>query len=147
MDYLASRMVFHGDLAARNVLLADSGVVKVADFGMAKKMYYEGNYEKTGQGLMPVKWIAIESLTDRIFSSQSDDWSYGILLWELFSLGKVPYSGMEAGHLLIKTIQQGYRMEKPENAPNFFGENFEQLLVNGSERSANIQRIGSEDLQ
>ncbi|KAK4010278.1 hypothetical protein OUZ56_019424 [Daphnia magna] len=122
MDYLATKKVLHGDLAARNVLLADDGVVKVADFGMAKKMYYEGNYEKTGQGLMPVKWMAIESLTDRVFSSQSDVWSYGVLLWELFSLGKVPYPGMEAGHLLIKTIQQGYRMEKPDNAPNFFGE-------------------------
>ncbi|KAI9559290.1 hypothetical protein GHT06_016079 [Daphnia sinensis] len=122
MDYLASRKVLHGDLAARNVLLADDGVVKVADFGMAKKMYYEGNYEKSGQGLMPVKWMAIESLTDRIFSSQSDVWSFGVLLWELFSLGKLPYPGMEAGHLLIKTIQQGYRMEKPDNAPNFFGE-------------------------
>ncbi|XP_046637865.1 vascular endothelial growth factor receptor 1-like isoform X1 [Daphnia pulicaria] len=122
MDYLASRKVLHGDLAARNVLLADDGVAKVADFGMAKKMYYEGNYEKTGQGLMPVKWMAIESLTDHTFSSQSDVWSYGVLLWELFSLGKVPYPGMDVAHLLIKTIQKGYRMEKPDTAPNFFGE-------------------------
>ncbi|XP_032782722.2 vascular endothelial growth factor receptor 3 isoform X2 [Daphnia magna] len=122
MNYLSSKNVLHGDLAARNVLLADDGVVKVADFGMAKKMYYERNYEKTGQGLMPVKWMAIESLTDRIFSSQSDVWSYGVLLWELFSLGKVPYPGMDAGHLLVQVIRKGYRMERPDYAPNFFGE-------------------------
>ncbi|XP_057369653.2 vascular endothelial growth factor receptor 1-like [Daphnia carinata] len=122
MNYLSSKKVLHGDLAARNVLLADDGVVKVADFGMAKKMYYERNYEKTGQGLMPVKWMAIESLTDRIFSSQSDVWAYGVLLWELFSLGKVPYPGMDAGHLLVQAIQKGYRMEKPDYVPNFFGE-------------------------
>ncbi|XP_057368363.2 vascular endothelial growth factor receptor 1-like [Daphnia carinata] len=120
MDYLASKKVLHGDLAARNVLLADEGVVKVADFGMAKKMYYEGNYERA-EGLMPVKWMAIESLTARIFSSQSDVWSFGVLLWELFTLGEVPYPGMDVGHLLIKEIKSGYRMEKPDNAPNFFG--------------------------
>ncbi|KAI9559073.1 hypothetical protein GHT06_015862 [Daphnia sinensis] len=123
MEYLVSKQVrvLHGDLAARNVLLADDGVVKLADFGMAKKMYYEGNYERK-DGLMPVKWMAIESLTDRIFSSESDVWPYGVLLWELFTLGKVPYPGMDTGHQLIKEIQKGYRMEKPEYAPNLFGE-------------------------
>ncbi|KZS19478.1 Uncharacterized protein APZ42_014075 [Daphnia magna] len=122
MEYLASKKVLHGDLAARNVLLADDGVVKVADFGMARKMYYDVNYEKKGQGLLPVKWMAIESLTDHIFSSQSDVWSYGVLLWELFSLGKLPYPGRNAKFELIKVLQNGYRMEKPDNAPNFFGE-------------------------
>ncbi|XP_045028121.1 vascular endothelial growth factor receptor 1 isoform X2 [Daphnia magna] len=121
MDYLASKKVIHGDLAARNILLADNGVVKVSDFGMAKKMYYKSNYVKKGQYLMPVKWMAIETLTDNIFSTQSDVWSYGVLLWELFSLGEVPYPGMDVAHVLVKEIRKGYRMEKPDFAPSFFG--------------------------
>ncbi|KAK4018027.1 hypothetical protein OUZ56_000097 [Daphnia magna] len=120
MEYIASKKVLHGDLAARNVLLADHGVVKVADFGMARKMY-SNSYEIKGQGLLPVKWMAIESLADNVFSSQSDVWSYGILLWELFTLGKIPYPGMN-GHILVKDIQDGLRMEKPDYSPNFFGD-------------------------
>ncbi|EFX82654.1 hypothetical protein DAPPUDRAFT_4284, partial [Daphnia pulex] len=122
MEYLANRKVLHGDLAARNVLLADDGVVKVADFGMARKMYYNESYEKNGRGPLPVKWMAIESLTNYTFSSQSDVWSYGILLWEIFSLGKVPYPGRNAKFELVKVITKGYRMEKPDNAPTLFGE-------------------------
>ncbi|XP_046637844.1 vascular endothelial growth factor receptor 1-like isoform X2 [Daphnia pulicaria] len=121
MDYLASKKVLHGDLAARNVLLADDGVAKVADFGMARKMYYEGNYQQTGQKLMPIKWMAIESLTDRIFSTQSDVWSYGVLLWEIFTLGKVPYPGLE-GNTLVRQLEIGYRMDKPDYAPTCMGE-------------------------
>lgn len=120
MEYIASKKILHGDLAARNVLLADHGIVKVADFGMARQMQ-NYNYHMKGQGLLPIKWMAIESLTDHVFSSQSDVWSYGVVLWELFALGKIPYPGMN-GFILVKDIQDGLRMEKPEYAPNFVGE-------------------------
>ncbi|XP_046654208.1 vascular endothelial growth factor receptor 1-like [Daphnia pulicaria] len=125
MEFLASKKVLHGDLAARNVLLADQGVVKVADFGMARQMK-DYDYEKKGEELLPVKWMAIESLMDKIFSSQSDVWSYGILLWEIFSLGQDPYPGMENGWALVKEIQNGYRMKKPEYSPVFF----DQIMKN-----------------
>ncbi|EFX62774.1 hypothetical protein DAPPUDRAFT_336448, partial [Daphnia pulex] len=110
--------VLHGDSAARNVLLVDHEIVKVADFGMAKQIK-DCQYEKK-------KEMAIESLTDYIFSSQSDVWSYGILLWEIFSLGEIPYPGMN-GRILMEDIQNGYRMTPPEYSPNFFGENWHTL--------------------
>lgn len=118
MDYLARRRILHGDLAARNVLLADNNIVKIADFGLAREVYRSGNYKKKGEGPLPVKWMAIESIVDRVFSTQSDVWSFGIVLWELFSLGKTPYPGMEADEQFFIRLRQGYRMDKPKYAPN-----------------------------
>jgi len=78
------------------------------------------------QGLLPVKWMAIESLTDWVFSSQSDVWSFGVVLWEMFSLAKVPYSGLQFDDSFIRRLQNGYRMSKPELMPQDIG----QLMAN-----------------
>ncbi|KZC11866.1 Vascular endothelial growth factor receptor kdr-like [Dufourea novaeangliae] len=104
--------VLHGDLAARNILLAENNVVKICDFGLAKNMYKYGNYEKKGDGRLPIKWMAIESIRDGIFSTQSDIWSFGIVLWEFFTLAETPYPGMETEEQYQKLIE-GYRMEQP----------------------------------
>ncbi|XP_044737369.1 vascular endothelial growth factor receptor kdr-like isoform X2 [Chrysoperla carnea] len=114
MDYLVSRNVLHGDLAARNVLLADNNIVKICDFGLAKSMYKDANYVKKKNSPLPIKWMALESIRDRIFSVRSDVWSYGIVLWELFSLGQTPYPGMKVDETFYHKLEDGYRLSKPE---------------------------------
>ncbi|KAJ6224976.1 hypothetical protein RDWZM_003521 [Blomia tropicalis] len=114
MEYLTSRKLIHRDLAARNVLLATNNVVKICDFGLAKDVYKYDNYVKKDDGPLPIKWMAIESISDKIFTSKSDVWSFGILLWEIFTLGKNPYPGVEIDERFFKRLKAGYRMEKPE---------------------------------
>ena len=111
--------ILHGDLAARNILLSADNVVKICDFGLAKvrhacpvrasltcpqDIYKTNNYQKKSDGPLPVKWLAIECIRDRVFSTQSDVWAFGIVLWELFSLGKTPYPGLEAGDRCCKPL-------------------------------------------
>ncbi|XP_026747230.1 vascular endothelial growth factor receptor 1 isoform X3 [Trichoplusia ni] len=112
MEYLASRKVLHGDLAARNVLLAEDNIVKICDFGLARSIYKNDEYQKKENSLLPVKWLAIECMTDRIFSTQSDVWSFGIVLWELFSLAKTPYPNVGPASLL-QWLSEGNRLAKP----------------------------------
>ncbi|XP_058451061.1 vascular endothelial growth factor receptor 1 isoform X2 [Malaya genurostris] len=116
MEYLASRKVLHGDLAARNILLCDDNVVKICDFGLARSMYKSDNYKKKGDAPLPFKWLALESISDNIFGTYSDVWAYGIVLWEFFSLAKVPYPGMEPNQELYNKLRDGYRMDKPQYA-------------------------------
>ncbi|XP_055305922.1 neuroglian-like isoform X2 [Sitodiplosis mosellana] len=116
MHYLATRKVLHGDLAARNILLCENNVVKICDFGLARSIYKTGNYLIKTERLLPYKWLAPESIGDHVFSTHSDVWSFGIVLWELFSLGAVPYPGLIAGAALFKMLIEGYRMERPDFA-------------------------------
>lgn len=115
MEYLSRRKVLHGDLAARNILLAENNVVKICDFGLAKTMYKNNNYQKKGKDPVPIKWMAIESIRDRLFSTQSDVWSFGIVLWEFFTLAETPYPGMQP-EIQYQRLIQGYRLEQPKYA-------------------------------
>ncbi|GIY37238.1 hypothetical protein CDAR_109862 [Caerostris darwini] len=117
MEYLASKKLIHRDLAARNVLLADDKIVKICDFGLAKDCYKYENYVKKGDGPLPIKWMAIESIRDHVFTIKSDVWSFGILMWEFFTLGSNPYPGVEIDEEFYKRLNVGYRMEKPDYCP------------------------------
>ncbi|XP_065684796.1 fibroblast growth factor receptor 3 isoform X1 [Hydra vulgaris] len=116
MDFLQSRKCVHRDLAARNVLVGPDYVMKVADFGLARDIYKNEFYLKETTGLLPVKWMAPESLFDKIYTSNSDVWSYGILLWEVYTLGGSPYPGLPTEEL-FSFLEDGRRMDCPEICP------------------------------
>ncbi|EDV93872.1 tyrosine kinase receptor Cad96Ca [Drosophila grimshawi] len=114
MDYLTSRGIIHRDLAARNILITEDHTCKVADFGFARDIITSKIYERKSEGKLPIRWMATESLYDNIFSVKSDIWSFGILMWEIVTLGSTPYPGISAADVMRK-VRDGYRLEKPEH--------------------------------
>lgn len=136
MHYLSTRGVLHGDLAARNVLLCRDRVIKICDFGLSRWMRPEEDYKKESnvceqaagrfyilyinmvflvQGLLPIKWLALESITHKTFNTSTDVWSFGVFMWELFSLISVPYPDIPTDDLL-RRLEMGYRMPQPKYA-------------------------------
>ncbi|KAK2725742.1 hypothetical protein QYM36_000287 [Artemia franciscana] len=116
MEYLSSKGIVHRDLAARNVLIEDdTKICKVADFGFARDLEDNRIYEKkSADGRLPIRWLAPESLYDNIYTSKSDVWSFGVLLWEIVTLGSTPYPGLAAGEVMNR-VRDGYRLEKPDH--------------------------------
>ncbi|KAM4603403.1 KIT proto-oncogene, receptor tyrosine kinase b isoform 2-T2 [Polymixia lowei] len=117
MEYITSKNCIHRDLAARNILLTRGRVAKICDFGLARDITTDANYVLRGNARLPVKWMSPESIFDCVYTYESDVWSYGILLWEIFSLGNSPYPGMQVGSTFYRMIQEGHRMSRPEMAP------------------------------
>lgn len=110
MAYLSGRGIVHRDLAARNILVGDDKVLKISDFGLSR----EGIYVKRSTGKIPLRWLSIEAMRDRIYSTESDIWAFGIVLWEICTLGGFPYPTINDRDLL-EFLLEGERMEKPTN--------------------------------
>ncbi|KAL0274572.1 UNVERIFIED_CONTAM: hypothetical protein PYX00_002674 [Menopon gallinae] len=114
MAYLTEMKLVHRDLAARNVLVAEGLICKISDFGLTRDIYEDDTYLKRSKGRVPVKWMALESLSDHLYTTKSDVWSYGIVLWELVTTGASPYPGIAVQNL-FHLLKSGYRMERPPN--------------------------------
>ncbi|XP_052862594.1 tyrosine-protein kinase Abl [Anopheles cruzii] len=115
MSYLESRNFIHRDLAARNCLVGDNNLVKVADFGLARLMR-DDTYTAHAGAKFPIKWTAPEGLAYNKFSTKSDVWAFGVLLWEIATYGMSPYPGIDLTDVFHK-LESGYRMERPPGCP------------------------------
>ena len=115
MAYLETQHYIHRDLAARNVLVGEGNIVKIADFGLAR-LINDDEYCAREGAKFPIKWTAPEAALYSRFTIKSDVWSFGVLLVELVTHGRIPYPGMTNGEVLAK-VEQGYRMPIPPGCP------------------------------
>lgn len=120
MTFMEAHKFVHRDLAARNCMIGEDLTIKVGDFGMARDIYETDYYRKTDQELLPVRWMAPESLRDGEFSSLSDVWSYGVVLWEIVSKAEQPYQGLSNDQVLQQVIA-GTTLVEPASCPGPLG--------------------------
>ncbi|KAG9352767.1 hypothetical protein JZ751_017343 [Albula glossodonta] len=117
MKYLADLGYIHRDLAARNILVNSNLVCKVSDFGLSRVLEDDPDaaYTTSG-GKIPIRWTAPEAIAYRKFSSASDVWSYGVVMWEVMSYGERPYWNL-TNRDVIKSVEEGYRLPAPMGCP------------------------------
>ncbi|EDS26736.1 basic fibroblast growth factor receptor 1 [Culex quinquefasciatus] len=113
MEHLESINVIHRDLAARNILIGEGHIMKISDFGLALS-----SYSLISRGKLPMRWMAPESLEYRLFSSKSDVWSYGVLCWEIMTLGGSPLQFLNTWVSVLEHLQQGNRLKQPPECPD-----------------------------
>uniref|UniRef100_A0A915I7T5 receptor protein-tyrosine kinase n=1 Tax=Romanomermis culicivorax TaxID=13658 RepID=A0A915I7T5_ROMCU len=117
MAYLEAHKFTHRDLAARNCMVAVDGTCKIGDFGMARDIHYRNYYRPCGRRMMPVRWMSPEALKDATFSSKSDVWAFGVVLWEITTLGRQPYPGLSNEEVINYVVDQRQTLKIPENTP------------------------------
>lgn len=116
MEYLSGHHYVHRDLAARNCLVGDHMTVKISDFGLSRDIYASDYYRIQSKSLLPVRWMPPESILFGKFTSESDVWSFGVVLWEVFSYGHQPYYGY-SNQEVIEMIRSRQILRCPEDCP------------------------------
>ncbi|XP_077201400.1 muscle, skeletal receptor tyrosine-protein kinase [Paroedura picta] len=116
MAYLSERKFVHRDLATRNCLVGENMVVKIADFGLSRNMYSADYYKANENDAIPIRWMPPESIFYNRYTTESDVWAYGVVLWEIFSFGMQPYYGM-AHEEVIYYVRDGNILSCPDNCP------------------------------
>uniref|UniRef100_A0A8C0J727 receptor protein-tyrosine kinase n=1 Tax=Chelonoidis abingdonii TaxID=106734 RepID=A0A8C0J727_CHEAB len=116
MAYLSERKFVHRDLATRNCLVGENRVVKIADFGLSRNIYSADYYKANENDAIPIRWMPPESIFYNRYTTESDVWAYGVVLWEIFSYGMQPYYGM-AHEEVIYYVRDGNVLSCPDNCP------------------------------
>jgi hypothetical protein len=129
MTYIASQNMIHRDLAARNCMIDHQGIIKVSDFGLSKNLYEKAYFrQESFEGIkLPIKWMAVESITDKIFTEKTDVWSFGVTCWEIFNGGIEPFGGINFMSI-SNLLEQGQRLNKPTNCACSLN-TYENLMV------------------
>uniref|UniRef100_A0A3P8SB11 Tyrosine-protein kinase receptor n=1 Tax=Amphiprion percula TaxID=161767 RepID=A0A3P8SB11_AMPPE len=141
MVYLASQHFVHRDLATRNCLVGNGLLVKIGDFGMSRDIYSSDYYRVGGHTMLPIRWMPPESIMYRKFSTESDVWSFGVILWEIFTYGKQPWFQL-GNNEVIECITQGRVLERPRICPK---EVYDVML--GCWQREPQQRLNIKDIQ
>jgi serine/threonine protein kinase len=113
MQYVASKNLIHRNLAARNILLCQNNVAKISDFGLCCTGDDSFIYQASLTKKLPIKWLSIEALTEHIFSEKSDVWSFGVLIYEVYTFGQIPYPTM-SNEEMVEFLKSGQRLECPD---------------------------------
>nr|XP_015199217.1 PREDICTED: NT-3 growth factor receptor isoform X2 [Lepisosteus oculatus] len=141
MAYLASQHFVHRDLATRNCLVGNNLLVKIGDFGMSRDIYSTDYYRVGGHTMLPIRWMPPESIMYRKFTTDSDVWSFGVILWEIFTFGKQPWFQL-SNNEVIECITQGRVLERPRVCPK---EVYDIML--GCWQREPQQRLNVKDIQ
>ncbi|KAM8763319.1 NT-3 growth factor receptor isoform 1-T1 [Acanthopagrus schlegelii] len=141
MVYLSSQHFVHRDLATRNCLVGNGLLVKIGDFGMSRDIYSSDYYRVGGHTMLPIRWMPPESIMYRKFSTESDVWSFGVILWEIFTYGKQPWFQL-GNNEVIECITQGRVLERPRICPK---EVYDIML--GCWQREPQQRLNIKDIQ
>ncbi|KAG7496404.1 tyrosine-protein kinase receptor TYRO3-like isoform X1 [Solea senegalensis] len=141
MNYLSSQGFLHRDLAARNCMLGDDLRVYVADFGLSKKIYSSNYYRQKVTVRVPVKWMSMESLSESVYTTKSDVWSFGVTMWEIVSRGRTPYPGV-SNHELLDVLLSGHRLKPPKECDHKLYEAMKSCWEKEPDRRPGFAELG-----